>query len=232
MKELGEIVKVSGFENIQDFVNEFESNNDKVDREKSVVKLSSNLYTTNLEEKIEGLERECLNLKNKAAKCKSYNEELSKQLKVNKEAANKLELEIFDLKKLITRLTRNNSELLGMASQHFEYMDMVANMGKEGTQLSEQLSKAKSHSSRLEQKLLHAESEVAALRDLRVSAGPVIMRQSSDLLKEFRQVSSQGRIFHKDSSLLESCPMKLSKLSKNIFSDTLHKGILLAMILL
>jgi hypothetical protein len=105
LKELGEIVKVAGFENIQDFVNEFESNNDKVDREKSVVKLSSNLYTTNLEEKIKGLERECLNLKNKAAKCKFYNEELSKQLKVSKKAANKLELEIFDLKKLITRLT-------------------------------------------------------------------------------------------------------------------------------
>ena len=181
---------------------------------KKHLQISSQLYSTNLEEKIEALERECLNLKKEAAKCKSHNEELSKQLKVDKEAANELGLEIFELKKLISRLTRNNAELLGMASQHFEYMDMVANLEKERTQLFEQLSKEKCHSSHLEQKLLHAESEVAALRNLRVSAGPDIMRQSSDLLEEFRQVSSQRSIFHKDSSLQESCPMKPSKLSK------------------
>ena len=194
LKELGEIVKVSGFENIHDFVNEFEPNNDKVDREASVVKLSSQLYPTHLEEKIKALERECFNLKNEVVKCKSDNEELSKQLKVGKEAANGLELEIFELKKLISRLTRNNAELLRMASQHFEYMDMVANLENEGTQLSEQLRKEKCHSSDLEQKLLHSESEVAALRDLRVSAGPDIMRESSALLDKFRQVSSQRSI--------------------------------------
>jgi len=215
LKELGEVVKVSGFENITDFVNEFESNNDKVYKETSVVKLSSQLYHTDLEEKIEALGRECLSLKNEVVRCKSDNEELSKHLKVSKEDANRLELEIFELKKLISRLTRNNADLLRMASQHFEYMDMVANLEKEGSQLSEQLSIEKCHSSDLQQKLLHAESEVALLRDLRVSAGSDILRQSSALLDQFRPGSGNQIIIPEYLFLSESCPRKPSKLSKS-----------------
>jgi hypothetical protein len=72
--------------------------------ETSFVKFSSRLNPTYLEEKIEALEREGLNLKPEVVKCK--------------------------LKKLISRLTRNNAELLAMASQHFKYMDCY--LGKRG----------------------------------------------------------------------------------------------------
>ena len=129
------------------------------------------MYPTHFE-KIKTLERDCLNLKNEVVKCKSDNEELSKLLKVDKEAANGLELEIFELKKLISRLTRNNAELLRMASQHFKYNYMVAKIDEERIQLSEHLSMEKCHSSDLPQNLLHAESEVAALWNPRLSAVP------------------------------------------------------------
>ena len=56
-------MKVSGYENIQDFVDELGSNNVNLNKETSVVKLSSSFYPTHLE-KIEALERESFNLKN------------------------------------------------------------------------------------------------------------------------------------------------------------------------
>ena len=72
--------------------------------------------------------------------------------------------EVVDLKKIITRLTKNNGELLEIVQEKIKYEDIIADLEKKSALLSEELSKEKSASASLGKTLASVQTENASLR--------------------------------------------------------------------
>ena len=104
LQELREIVNISGIKDVKDVVDGFGTSRDNRNTETSPMKLSSQWYRTNLEEKIHKLESDCLKYKDEADRCAHDNGVMSKQVEIGRETVNSLELQIVDLKKIISRL--------------------------------------------------------------------------------------------------------------------------------
>ena len=69
-----------------------------------------------------------------------------------------------DLKKIITRLTKNNGELLEIVKEKIQYEDMIAELEKKNSFLTDQLAKEKLSSSSLENSLRSVQAENEGLR--------------------------------------------------------------------
>jgi len=119
-----------------------------------------------IEEKIEKLENECQKYKKEASRYKNEYGVMVKHVEISKDTVNSLEAQVEDLKKIVSRLTRNNGELLGIVSEKINYEDMLADLEKNKVSLAKQLSEEKSHSSQLEKRLHSAEAEASDLRSL------------------------------------------------------------------
>jgi len=70
------------------------------------------------------------------------------------------------LKKIVSRLTKNNGDLLDIVSEKINYEDMIADLEKNKAGLAKQLSDEKSRSAMIKERLETAEAEVAGLRAL------------------------------------------------------------------
>ena len=73
-------------------------------------------------------------------------------------------MEVVDLKKIISRLTKNNGELLEIVQEKIKYEDIIADLEKKSALLSEELSKEKSASASLGKTLASVQTENASLR--------------------------------------------------------------------
>merc|ERR1719318_687727 len=120
----------------------------------------------NLEAKIKQLENECQKLKAEASRYKHEYGVMVKQVEISRDTVNSLEAQVADLKKIISWLTRNNGELLGIVSEKIHYEDLIADLEKNKASLAKQLDGEKSRSSQLAEQLHSAETEAAGLRSL------------------------------------------------------------------
>ena len=73
-------------------------------------------------------------------------------------------VQVVDLKKIITRLTKNNGELLEIVKEKIQYEDIIADLEKKTSLLTDQLDKEKSTSATLNNKLLSVQKENEGLR--------------------------------------------------------------------
>ena len=89
-------------------------------------------------------------------------------------------VQVVDLKKIITRLTKNNGELLEIVKEKIQYEDIIADLEKKTSLLADQLDKEKSTSATLNNKLLSVQKENESLRS-----------EAYKLLAEFLTMSLQ-----------------------------------------
>ena len=68
------------------------------------------------------------------------------------------------MKKIISRLTKNNGELLEIVQEKIKYEDIIADLEKKSALLSEELSQEKSASASLGKTLASVQTENASLR--------------------------------------------------------------------
>ena len=73
-------------------------------------------------------------------------------------------VKVVDLKKIITRLTKNNGELLEIVQEKIKYEDIIADLEKKSSLLNDELAKEKSASASLGKTLVSVQSENASLR--------------------------------------------------------------------
>ena len=73
-------------------------------------------------------------------------------------------VQVVDLKKIITRLTKNNGELLEIVKEKIQYEDIIADLEKKTSLLTDQLDLEKSTSATLNNKLLSVQKENESLR--------------------------------------------------------------------
>ena len=72
--------------------------------------------------------------------------------------------EVVDLKKIITRLTKNNGELLEIVQEKIKYEDIIADLEKKSSLLNDELIKEKSANASLGKTLVSVQTENASLR--------------------------------------------------------------------
>ena len=68
------------------------------------------------------------------------------------------------MKKIISRLTKNNGELLEIVQEKIKYEDIIADLEKKSSLLNDELSKEKSVSATLGETLASVQTENASLR--------------------------------------------------------------------
>ena len=73
-------------------------------------------------------------------------------------------MEVVDLKKIITRLTKNNGELLEIVQEKIKYEDIIADLEKNSSLLNDELIKEKSANASLGKTLDSVQTENASLR--------------------------------------------------------------------
>ena len=73
-------------------------------------------------------------------------------------------MEVVDLKKIITRLTKNNGELLEIVQEKIKYEDIIADLEKKSSLLHDELIKEKSANATLGKTLVSVQTENASLR--------------------------------------------------------------------
>ena len=73
-------------------------------------------------------------------------------------------MKVVDLKKIITRLTKNNGELLEIVQEKIKYEDIIADLEKKSSLLNDELTKEKSANASLGKTLVTVQTENASLR--------------------------------------------------------------------
>ena len=68
------------------------------------------------------------------------------------------------MKKIITRLTKNNGELLEIVQEKIKYEDIIADLEKKSSLLHDELTKEKSANASLGKTLVTVQTENASLR--------------------------------------------------------------------
>ena len=162
--DLRNILKVTGHENLQDFIADIDK---KQKKKSSKVSLSDDANkVTDLESKVEKYKLEAEKQKNDASRYKHECDVLLKQVSISKESLTSLETQIVDLKKIISRLTKNNGELLDIVKEKIKYEDIIADLESKASNLTSQLQKETSSTELLKRRLLEAQNENEHLRSL------------------------------------------------------------------
>ena len=162
--DLKSILKVTGHENLQDFIADF----DKKQKKKSLnVPLSQDANKVkDLELKVEKYKLEAEKQKNEASRYRHECDVLVKQVSISKESVTSLETQIVDLKKIISRLTKNNGELLDIVKEKIKYEDIIAELESKASNLTGQLQKETSSTELLKRRLVESQNENEHLRSL------------------------------------------------------------------
>ena len=116
--------------------------------------------------RIEKLETELEKSKHESARYKHEYQVVTKQMNINKETITSLETQIVDLKQIISKLTRNNGELLEIISEKINYEDKLSVLEEDRKLLTEQLQMEKSETVVLHQKLKDSQREVIKLKTM------------------------------------------------------------------
>ena len=162
--DLKNILKVTGHENMQDFIADF----DKKQKSKSsqIPPLDNTNKIKDLELKAEKCKLEAEKQRSEACRYKHECDVMVKQVNLSKESITSLETQIVDLKKIITRLTKNNGELLDIVKEKIKYEDIIADLERKSSSLTDQLQKETSSTEQLKRRLLESQNENEHLRSL------------------------------------------------------------------
>lgn len=98
---------------------------------------------------------------------KEYNV-MVKQVEISKGTVTSLESQVADLKRIISKLTNSNGELLEIVSEKINYEDTLGVLENNNKELVRQLTEEKTNSILLRQRLDSVETEVKNLRSLAV----------------------------------------------------------------
>jgi len=91
-----------------------------------------------------------------------------KQVEISKGTVTSLESQVADLKRIISKLTNSNGELLEIVSEKINYEDTLAVLESDNRELVRQLTEERTNSDVLRQRLDGVETEVKNLRSLAV----------------------------------------------------------------
>ena len=162
--DLKSILKVTGHENLQDFIADF----DKKQKKKSnKIPPSDDVNNVkDLQSKVEKYKLEAEKQKNEVSHYRQECDVLVKQLSISKESLTSLETQTVDLKKIISRLTKNNGELLDIVKEKIKYEDIIADLERKASNLTDQLQKETSSTELLKRRLLESQNENEHLRSL------------------------------------------------------------------
>ena len=117
-----------------------------------------------LESQLTKLKAELEKQKAEATRYKHEHAVVSKQAEIRRVDQESLEVQIVDLKKIVSRLTKNNSELLSIVAEKINYEEKIAGLEARASQLAQQVGHERSRAVETERKLAIAQREGAALR--------------------------------------------------------------------
>ena len=117
-----------------------------------------------LESQLTKLKAELEKQKAETTRYKHEHAVVSKQAEIRRVDQENLEVQIVDLKKIVSRLTKNNSELLSIVAEKINYEEKIAGLEARASQLAQQVGHERSRAEETERKLAIAQREGAALR--------------------------------------------------------------------
>ena len=164
--ELRDILKVSGSNNsLKNFINDLDKKNrSMIDKSRKTVDHSAEYEE--LQVKYAKMKVEAEKYKVESERYKHEYSVMVKQVDISKTSVQSLENQVLDLKKIISRLTKNNGELLDIVKEKIKYEDIIADLENKNSVLSDDLKKEKSESESLQLRLSAALHENEQLRHL------------------------------------------------------------------
>lgn len=173
MEELRVNFKKSGIKDFYDFLDEVDSGKasqggEKVATTKKLIKKSDNRdeEVRRLQEEGRRLGTELTKYKSECARYKTEYENVIKQLKINKENQLSLETQIADLKRIVSRLTHNNSELLLLVGEKAGEEESLSGVRQKLSVVERQLGSERGRVRDYEERFLEQENEIGKLRKL------------------------------------------------------------------
>ena len=165
--ELRDILKVSGSNNsLKNFINDLDKKNNRSMIDKSRKTVDQSGEYEELQVKYAKVKVEAEKYKVESERYKHEYSVMVKQVDISKTSVQSLENQVLDLKKIISRLTKNNGELLDIVKEKIKYEDIIADLENKNSVLSDDLKKEKSESESLQLRLSAALHENEQLRHL------------------------------------------------------------------
>lgn len=138
----------------------------------SKIKASSKIAVQNCETpdhlkhelEVTKLKQESRRLRSEVDTYKCEYDTVVKQVEISKGTVKNLESQVLDLKKIVSNLTRNNGELLSLVSEKIKYEDTIAELEKNKSTLSQELSDEIDRSKKLHETLTSVVREVEQYR--------------------------------------------------------------------
>ena len=141
-------------------------NKENVQSKSKIQRLCERPDCSEFEKKISELEFSLEKSKLEASRYRKEYNVMVKQVDISKGTVTSLERQVADLKRIISKLTSSNGELLEIVSEKINYEDKIEALEHEREVLSRKLREEQGNSAVLEQRLEDVEREVQYLRSL------------------------------------------------------------------
>ena len=162
MKELRGLLHGPGGEEVRCFLQELEVGKPK--QSKTCASPTKVQAQAEMTKKVERLNREVERWRGEAARAREEQGVATRQAELRRQEQESLEVQVIDLKKIVSRLTRNNSELLGIVSEKINYEEKIGGLEARGATLASQLESERRRACEAERRLASADREAAGLR--------------------------------------------------------------------
>jgi len=162
LDELRELVADSGVNEVRKFLEEL----DGVAHPASTRRVASSQVENhrNLEGQLTKLRAELEKQKIETSRYKHEHSVVSKQADLRRVDQENLEAQLVDLKKIVSKLTKNNSELLSIVAENINYEEEIGGLEARVAQLAQQLETERGRAEETNRKLAISQREGAALR--------------------------------------------------------------------
>jgi len=162
LDELRELVADSGVNEVRKFLEEL----DGVGKPASGRKVASCQVENhrNLEGQLTKLHAELEKQRAETSRYKHEHSVVSKQADLRRVDQENLEAQLVDLKKIVSRLTKNNSELLSIVAEKINYEEKIGGLEARAAQLAQQVESERARAEETNQRLAISQREGAALR--------------------------------------------------------------------
>jgi len=162
LDELRELVADSGVNEVRKFLEEL----DGVAHPASTRRVVSCQVENhrNLEDRLTKLRAELEKQKTETSRYKHEHSVVSKQSDLRRVDLENLEAQLVDLKKIVSRLTKNNSELLSIVAEKINYEEKIGGLEARAAQLAQQVESERSRAEETDRKLAISQKKEAALR--------------------------------------------------------------------
>jgi len=162
LNELRELVADSGVNEVRKFLEEL----DGVTHPTSTRGVASCQVENhrNLEDRLTKLRVELEKQKTETSRYKHEHSVVSKQSDLRRVDLENLEAQLVDLKKIVSRLTKNNSELLSIVAEKINYEEKIGGLEARAARLAQQVESERGRAEETDRKLAISQREGAALR--------------------------------------------------------------------